>query len=148
MLCTTLWCIMTRESVQAESAEIRFILSIQILRSYQSAKVLDETIAELLVSKVLLECKDLLVQQVCKVTVHPKNTMVLKVFLENKAITVNEVNMVNEVKKTFKVIWWKNVFRQVSCIRGYLSIIEASGGVQMLCNVSAYHEPAWHLSID
>ena len=35
---------MTRESVQTESAEIRFILTIRILRSYQPAKVLDEKI--------------------------------------------------------------------------------------------------------
>ena len=51
---------------------------------------------ELLVSKVLLECKDLLVQLVYKANIDQKDTMVLKVLLENKVIVVNEVNVVNE----------------------------------------------------
>ena len=56
---------------------------------------------ELLVFKVLLECKDLLVQLVYKANVDRKATMVLKVLLENK---VNVVNVVNEEKRAFKVI--------------------------------------------
>ena len=44
MLTSILSSVSSRESVRAESAEISFILSIRILRSYQLAKVLDETI--------------------------------------------------------------------------------------------------------
>ena len=36
--------------------------------------------------------------------VDQKDTMVLKVLLENKAIVVNEMNVVNEVKRACKVI--------------------------------------------
>ena len=48
---------------------------------------------ELLVSTVLLECKDLLVQLVNKVNVVRKETMVFNVWLEIKAIVVNDVNV-------------------------------------------------------
>ena len=34
-----------------------------------------------------------------------KGTMVPKILLENKTIVVNEVNVVNEVKRAFKVIF-------------------------------------------
>ena len=49
---------------------------------------------ELLVSKVLLECKDLLVLLVDKANVVRKEAKVFKVLLELKAIVVNEVNVV------------------------------------------------------
>ena len=38
----------------------------------------------------------------------------------------------------------KNVLCQVSFIRGQVSVVESSGGVQTLHNVSAFHEPAWN----
>ena len=49
---------------------------------------------ELVVSKVLLECKDLLVILVDKANVARMKTKVFKVLLELKAIVVNEVNVV------------------------------------------------------
>ena len=58
---------------------------------------------ELLVSKVLLECKDLLVQLAYKAKVDQKGTMILNVLLENKAIVLNEVYVMNEVKSALKV---------------------------------------------
>ena len=60
---------------------------------------------ELLVSKVLLESNDLLVQLVYKANVDQKGTMVLKVLSENKVIVVDEVNVVNEEKRAFKVMF-------------------------------------------
>ena len=59
---------------------------------------------ELLVFKVLLECKDLLAQLVYKMNVDHRVTMVFKVLLEIKVIVVNELNVVNEEKRAFKVI--------------------------------------------
>ena len=41
---------MTRESMQAKSAEICFALSIRILRSHQLTKILDETILVCIIS--------------------------------------------------------------------------------------------------
>ena len=44
ILTSTSRCRITRESMQAKSAEICFAISIKILQSYQLTKVLDETI--------------------------------------------------------------------------------------------------------
>ena len=57
---------------------------------------------ELLVSKVLLECNDLLVQLVYKANVVWKDTMVPNVLLEIKAIVVNEVNVVRTEKRALR----------------------------------------------
>ena len=58
---------------------------------------------ELLVSMVLLEFKDLLVQLVNRANVVRKGTMVPKVLLEIKAIVINEVNVVRKEKRAFKM---------------------------------------------
>ena len=49
---------------------------------------------ELLVSKIFLECMDLLVLLVNKANVARRETKVFKVLLELKANVVNEVNVV------------------------------------------------------
>ena len=49
---------------------------------------------ELPVSKVLLECNDLLIQLVYKANVIREGTMLSKVLLEINAIVMNEVNVV------------------------------------------------------
>ena len=54
---------------------------------------------ELLVSEVLLECKDLLVQVVYKVSLDHRGNNVFQVLLEIKVIVVNEVNVVSEEKR-------------------------------------------------
>ena len=59
---------------------------------------------ELLVFKVLLECKDLCVRLVNTANVVRKDTKVPNVLLEIKAIVVNEVNVVRKEKGAFKVI--------------------------------------------
>ena len=58
---------------------------------------------ELVVSKVLLECKDLLILLVGKANVALKETWVFKVLLELKAFVVNEVSVVGKEKRAFHV---------------------------------------------
>ena len=98
----------------------------------------------------LLECKDLLVY---KAKVVRKDTMVLKVLL---VILVNEVKRtVKVILQMFKVYWpiiyrfyWRLDMEKNVLVKYHVSdrsrIVESSGGVETLRNVSPYNEPAWH----
>ena len=117
---------------------------------------------ELLVFKVLLECKDLLEQLVYMANVNQRGTMVPKVLLENdrgergergakgvKGILGDTSDVLSVLAGHLPIQLVTRYGEKICFVKYHVSedrsnIVESSGGVQTLRNVSVYHEPAWH----